>query len=179
LQDRAAKENFKANEAPRPPCYNYSQRSYLKPVHKIDSDGCGPPENWEKNFGPPPQERNLRISDQRYTQYNQRGVVPNHGRDHGRGPYIFIPPYCLFHGSETNHHTKYCPIFLESKRKMDQESNQPSQQNSSEISQPHHAMGFPPLAIFSILPFIFPTTCLPKKPSPSPDLLSIIPLHHN
>jgi hypothetical protein len=26
-------------------------------VHNIDSDGCGPPEDWENNFGPPLQER--------------------------------------------------------------------------------------------------------------------------
>jgi hypothetical protein len=24
-----------------------------KQVHNIDSDGCGPQENWEKNFRPP------------------------------------------------------------------------------------------------------------------------------
>jgi hypothetical protein len=43
----------KQNEAPRPR-YNDNQCNYPKPVHNIDSDGCGPPENWEKNFGPPP-----------------------------------------------------------------------------------------------------------------------------
>jgi hypothetical protein len=32
------------DEAPRPH-HNDSQRSYAKPVHNIDSDGCGPPEN--------------------------------------------------------------------------------------------------------------------------------------
>jgi hypothetical protein len=32
-------------------CYNDNQRSYPRPMHNIDSDGCGPPENQEKNFG--------------------------------------------------------------------------------------------------------------------------------
>jgi hypothetical protein len=34
--------------------YNDNKRNYPKPVHIIDSDGCEPPENWEKNFVPPP-----------------------------------------------------------------------------------------------------------------------------
>jgi hypothetical protein len=34
----------KPDEAPRPH-YNENQRNYPKPVHNIDSDGHGPPEN--------------------------------------------------------------------------------------------------------------------------------------
>jgi hypothetical protein len=34
----------KPDEAPQP-WYNENQRSYPKPVHNIDYDGCGPPEN--------------------------------------------------------------------------------------------------------------------------------------
>jgi hypothetical protein len=45
----------KPDEAPRPR-HNENQRSYPKPVHNIDNNGCEPPENWEKNFGTPPQE---------------------------------------------------------------------------------------------------------------------------
>jgi hypothetical protein len=48
----------KQDEAPRPFCYNDNQHNYPKLVHSINSDCCRPPENWEKNFGPPPQERN-------------------------------------------------------------------------------------------------------------------------
>jgi hypothetical protein len=47
----------KHDEAPRPPGYNDNQRTYPKQVHNIDSNSCGPSENWEKNFGPPPQEK--------------------------------------------------------------------------------------------------------------------------
>jgi hypothetical protein len=40
----------KADEAPRPR-HNESQCSYPKSVHNINSDGCGPPENWRKILG--------------------------------------------------------------------------------------------------------------------------------
>jgi hypothetical protein len=54
----------KPDKAPRPR-YSDNQYNYPKHVHSIDSDGCGPPENWEKNFRGPLQERNLRTFDQR------------------------------------------------------------------------------------------------------------------
>jgi hypothetical protein len=41
----------KSDEATRPR-YNDNQRSYPKHVHSINSDVCGPPKNWKKNFGP-------------------------------------------------------------------------------------------------------------------------------
>jgi hypothetical protein len=72
----------KPDEAPRS-CYNENQCNCPKPVHNIDSDGCRSPDNWEKNFVTPPQERHLRTSDQRFNQYSQRGGLANHG--HGRG----------------------------------------------------------------------------------------------
>jgi hypothetical protein len=42
----------KSDETIRP-CYNDNQHNYPKPIHNIDFDGCGPPDNWEKNFGGP------------------------------------------------------------------------------------------------------------------------------
>jgi hypothetical protein len=59
-----------------------------------------------------------------------RDGAPNCGHDHGQGPYTFRPLYCMFHGRETNHRTKDCPVFLESKRKMDQGSIHPSPQTT-------------------------------------------------
>jgi hypothetical protein len=36
-----------------------------KQVHSIDSDGCGPPKNWDKNFRSPRQESENRAYDPR------------------------------------------------------------------------------------------------------------------
>jgi hypothetical protein len=52
-------------------------------------------------------------------------------RSRGQGPYTFNHPYCMYHDSDTDDRTKDCPIFIESKRKMEEESKQPSQQSSS------------------------------------------------
>jgi hypothetical protein len=81
----------KPDEATRP-YYNDNQCSYPRHVHNIDSDGCRPSENWEKNFGQSPQKRNPRTFDQRSPTYNQRGGTPNRGRGRGRGPYTMKPP---------------------------------------------------------------------------------------
>jgi hypothetical protein len=116
----------KPDEALRPR-YNKNQRSYPKPVHNIDSDSYRPLENFEKNFGRSPQEIYPRASDQIFMQGRQRGDAANKSRGYGRGPYTFKPSHCMFHGSETNHCTKDCPIFLESKRKIEQDSTKLSQ----------------------------------------------------
>jgi hypothetical protein len=72
----------KPDEAPRPR-YNENQCSYPKPVHNIDLDGCGPPENWEKGYVTPLQQTHPRAFDQRFNQHSQRGGPASHG--HGRG----------------------------------------------------------------------------------------------
>jgi hypothetical protein len=60
----------KADKAPRPH-HNESQHSYPKPVHSIDSVGCGPWENWGKNYGMSSQETShSTTSDQRFSKYN-------------------------------------------------------------------------------------------------------------
>jgi hypothetical protein len=60
----------KHNEASRPTHYNDNQRSYPKQVHIIDSDACGPSENWEKNFRQPPQGRSQRTFNHKPNQYS-------------------------------------------------------------------------------------------------------------
>jgi hypothetical protein len=72
-----------------------------------------------KNFGTPPQEGHQRTLDKRFPQGSQRGGALNHDRGHDRGPYTLKPPYCMYHGSTTNHRTKDCPISLEMKKKME------------------------------------------------------------
>jgi hypothetical protein len=139
----------KLDKAPRS-CYNNNQRNYPKHMYSIDSDVGGPPENWDKNFIGPPQERNTRTFDQRSFQHNQRGGVSNRGRGRVQGPYTVKPPHCMYHGSETNHHTKDCPSTLRQK-----ENGVRFCTTFTSIytlrSQPYHAMGFTTLAIFLIL----------------------------
>jgi hypothetical protein len=121
------RKTLKQDETLRPPHYNASQCSYPKRVHSIDSYACGPTKNWERNFGPPPQQRSQRPSEQRSDHYHHKGGMPGQGRE----LYTCKPPYCIFHGSEIDHCTKDYPIFLESKRKMEQDFSQPPQQSSS------------------------------------------------
>jgi hypothetical protein len=67
-QQRKAPKDAKAS---RPAHYNDSrQHIYPKHVNNIDFDGCEPPKNWEKNVGPPSQERSQRTFDHRANQYN-------------------------------------------------------------------------------------------------------------
>jgi hypothetical protein len=128
-QERKA---LKHNKAIRPMWYSEKKphNNYLKHVNNIDSDGCGLPKNWEKNFGPPPQERKERAFNYRRDHYNQRGEW-GIKRGRGCGQNFFKPPYCMYHGLNTNHRTKDFPIFLESKKKIDQSQTQPPLQSSS------------------------------------------------
>jgi hypothetical protein len=147
LHFRKLKQQRKApkyDEASRLACYNdSSQHNYPKPVHNIDFDGCRPLKNWKNNFWPPLQERSQRNFDHRSNQYIQRGGMPGRGRGHDRG--TFKPLYCMYHDNDTNHRINDCPIFLDSKRQMEQDCNHSLPQSSSrevnntmQWSPPHH-----------------------------------------
>jgi hypothetical protein len=45
-----------------------------KQVHSIDSDGCRPPKNWEKNFRPSRPESDNRMHDYKRDHHQPRGV---------------------------------------------------------------------------------------------------------
>jgi hypothetical protein len=61
---KLAQQRKAANDNERPILFNYSKGkegtssfdAAHKQVHSIDSDGCGPLENWEKNYKPLLQE---------------------------------------------------------------------------------------------------------------------------
>jgi hypothetical protein len=108
-----------------------------KQVHSINSNGCRPPENWEKNFRPPRQESENRMYDSRRDNQQNREGYPSQGR--GRGRFQEKPLYCMFHEKDTDHRTRDCPIFLESKKKMAQKQNQPSASSSAkEVNHTSH-----------------------------------------
>jgi hypothetical protein len=52
-------------------------------VHSIDTDGCRPIENWEKNFRPPRPESKSKTYDPRGDRSQTRGSYTNRG--HGKG----------------------------------------------------------------------------------------------
>jgi hypothetical protein len=108
-----------------------------KQVHNIDSDGCGPQENWDKYFRPPWQENESRPYEPRRDHQQSRGAYSSRGR--GRGQYQDKPLYYMFHEKDTDHQTRDCPIFLESKKKMEQKPTQPSASNTmKEVNHTSH-----------------------------------------
>jgi hypothetical protein len=69
----------KENKASRPTQYSKSRESTMsfntphKQIHNIDSDGCGPPENWKKNYGPPQLKSRSRTFDTKRDYHHPRG----------------------------------------------------------------------------------------------------------
>jgi hypothetical protein len=129
------RKSINENESSRPAKYNKSKEGTSsfhtshKQVHSIDSDGCGPSENWEKIFRPPRLESENKTYNLKRYHHHPRGGYSSRG--HGRGRSQDIPQYCMFHERDTYHRTRDCPIFLESKKKMTQKHNQPSYTTSA------------------------------------------------
>jgi len=64
--------------------HNRSTSTQQRAVNSIDSDGCGPPENWEKNYEDPRSpQRKEKSFDSRRDQNDRRGGCQGGGR--GRG----------------------------------------------------------------------------------------------
>jgi hypothetical protein len=105
--------------------------------------------------------------------------MPEQSCGHGRGPYTFKPPYCMYHGSDTNHCTKYCSKFIESKTKMEQDSNQPLHQSSSR--EVNHTMHWPAphTQYFPSHTSLFPPQTYQTQRSSSSGLLSVLSLCDN
>jgi hypothetical protein len=59
------RKTSKLDEALRPH-YNKNQNNHPRHVHNINSDGCGPLENWEKNYGTHSHPTKERVPDQRF-----------------------------------------------------------------------------------------------------------------
>jgi hypothetical protein len=137
------RKTLNENEGSRPAKYSKSRESTSsfdtthKQVHSIDSDGCGPPENWEKDFRPPRLESETRTYNPRRDYHHPRGGYSNRGRGWGRDP--DRPMYYMFHERDTDHQTRDCPIFLESKKKMIQKHNQqPNPSTAKEVNHRSH-----------------------------------------
>jgi hypothetical protein len=144
------------NKSSRPTKYSKSKENtpnfdtIHKQVHNIDSDGCGPPENWEKKFRPPRLESENRTYTPR-RDYNPRGGYSNRARDRGRDQDIHL--YCMFHERETDHRIRDCPIFLESKK--DSKAKLAAKPLCSQRSQHHNPLAST-ITIFILEPAFIP-----------------------
>jgi hypothetical protein len=116
----------KPDEATRPR-YNDNQRSYPRPVHNIDSDGCGPPENWEKNFGPSPQERNPGTFDQR-SPHTAKEAKPQIVATVMAETHTQLDPCTACTTEVKPASAPKIPHFPFNKQKMEQQPSQPSRQ---------------------------------------------------
>jgi hypothetical protein len=75
----------KENEASRLTKCNKSREGTMsfknahKQIHIIDLDGCGPPENWEKNFRPPQLDNRNRTFETRKDYHHPIGGYTSRG----------------------------------------------------------------------------------------------------
>jgi hypothetical protein len=85
-----------------------------KQIHNINSDGCRPPENWEKNIGPSQPERS-RTFDTKGDCHHPRGSYTSWRWGMGWSQDRHL--YCMYHERDTYHIIRDCPIFLKSNKK--------------------------------------------------------------
>jgi hypothetical protein len=108
----------KPDEAPRPH-YNDSQCSYPKPVHSINSDGCGPLDDWEKNLGHLHKKETRGLSTRgplstvSLVAHQAEATVVAEAHTQ-----LGLHTVCITIVKPTTAE-KDCPIFLESKRNME------------------------------------------------------------
>jgi hypothetical protein len=116
------------NESSRPFKYNKSKEGSSnfdtshRHVQNIDSDGCGPPKNWERNFRPLRPENENKTYDPRKDCNQTKGGHSSRGR--GRDWIQDRPMYCMFHERDIDRRTREYPIFLGSKKKRTQKHYQ-------------------------------------------------------
>jgi hypothetical protein len=120
---------MKPDEASRPR-YDDSHYSYVKSVHSHYSI-----RELEQRLQRILTPLKLQNSQPKASQSNQQGGASNRGRGRGRGPYTPRPLYYMYHDNETDHRTKDCPIYIDIKRKMNQDTIQSSPQlHSREVN---------------------------------------------
>jgi hypothetical protein len=84
------RKSARENESSRPFKYNKSKEVHSnfdtshRQVHSIDSDGCRPPKNWEKNFRPPRPESENRAYDPRKDRTQTGGGHSSRGQGKGQ-----------------------------------------------------------------------------------------------
>jgi hypothetical protein len=50
-----------------------------KKIHSTNSNGCGPPKNWKKNFGPPQLDGRNMTFDSKRNYHHPRGSYTSRG----------------------------------------------------------------------------------------------------
>jgi hypothetical protein len=159
------------------PHYNDNQRSYPKPAHNIDSDGCELQKNWKKIFehlykketqGPPIKDSISTSKEE--AQWTMAAVTAE----------VYTQPdlctACIMVAKSTTT-PKTAPFSWNQREKWNKiPQNLHNNQHPEKLITPCNA---PPPPVFTILAFTFSSTSLSNQPNPTSNILSILPLRHN